>query len=106
MTSVLIALADIGPAMPLEEQLVKAGVDAKWDAQQADGPRGVVLATVVLIDADHLGKRLGQVAEAWRDQPSVPGVVAIGTSAIAREQAPLARVTLLSSSAKRETIFA
>jgi hypothetical protein len=106
MTSVLIALADIGPAMPLEESLVKAGVDAKWDAQQADGPRGVVLATVVLIDADHLGKRLGQVAEAWRGQPSVPGVVAIGTSAIAREQAPLARVTLLSSSAKRETIFA
>jgi hypothetical protein len=106
VTAVLIALADIGPAMPLEEQLIAAGVDAKWDAQQADGPRGHVVATVVLIDADHLGTRLGAVAEAWRAQPSVPGVVAIGTSAVARQEAPRARVTLLSSTARRETIFA
>jgi hypothetical protein len=105
MTAVLIALADIGPAMPLEEQLVAAGVDAKWDAQQADGPRGATTATVVLLDADHLGQRLVEVAERWREQPSVPGVIAIGGSAIAREQAPRARVTLLSSSARRETIF-
>lgn len=105
MTAVLIALADIGPAMPLEEQLVAAGVDAKWDAQQADGPRGTTHATVVLVDADHLGERLVEVAERWREQPSVPGVVAIGGSAIARAQAPRARVTLLSSSARQETIF-
>jgi len=104
MTAVLIALADIGPAMPLEEQLVAAGVDAKWDASQADGPRGAT-ATVVLIDADHLGTRLADVAEQWRAQPSVPGLVAIGVSAVAREQAPRARVTLLSSSARSETIL-
>lgn len=105
MTAVLIALADIGPAMPLEEQLIAAGVDAKWDAAQVDGPRGAVNATVVLLDADHLGKRLPEVAERWREQPSVPGVVAIGVSAVAREQAPLARCTLLSSSARSETVF-
>ncbi len=106
MTAVLIALADIGPAMPLEEQLIAAGVDAKWDAQEADGPRGSTDAKVVLVDADHLGERLQEVVERWRQQASVPGVVAIGGSAIARVQAPLARVTLLSSSARSETIFA
>ena len=106
MTAVLIALADIGPAMPLEEQLIAAGVAAKWDAQQADGPRGPTDAMVVLVDADHLGARLAEVTERWRAQPSVPGVVAIGVSAIARDQAPRARVTLLSSSARTETILA
>jgi hypothetical protein len=106
MTAVLIALADIGPAMPLEESLVAAGVQAQWDPHQADGPKGAVTAKVVLIDADHLGVRLVEVTERWRDHPSVPGVVAIGTSAIAREQAPRARVTLLSSNARRETILA
>ncbi|MBA2540122.1 MAG: hypothetical protein H0V17_10845 [Deltaproteobacteria bacterium] len=106
MTAVLIALADIGPAMPHEEQLIAAGVDAKWDAQLADGPRGSTDAMVVLVDADHLGTRLVEVTERWREQASVPGVIAIGGSAVAREQAPRARVTLLSSSARKETIFA
>jgi len=106
MTSVLIALADIGPAMPLEEALVKAGITAKWDPQQADGPRGAVTAQVVLIDADHLRERLVDVTTAWREHPAVPGVVAIGSSAIARQHAPAARVTLLSSSARVETIVA
>jgi len=105
MAAVLIALADIGLAMPLEEQLNAAGVVATWDAMQADGPRGATDAMVVLVDADHLRERLTEVTARWRDQPSVPGVVAIGGSTIARDQAPRARVTLLSSSARCETIL-
>ena len=54
---------------------------------------------LVVLDADHLGKRLAQVAEAWRDHSSVPGLVALGSSAVAREQAPQARVTLLAPAA-------
>lgn len=104
MTAVLIALADVGPSVQLEEQLVKAGIEAKWDQTQANGPRGGAMPTVVLIDADHLGKRLAQVAEAWRDHPSVPGVIAIGGSTVAREQAPAARVTLVSPTAKLTTL--
>ncbi len=106
MTAVLIALADIGPAMPLEEALVQAGIQATWDPQQVEGPRGATTAQVVLIDADHLGANLHKVTEAWREHPSVPGVVAIGTSEVARAQAPLARVTLLSSRARPDTIVA
>ena len=103
--TVLIAMADIGAAMPLEEQLNAAGVVAKWDAQQVDGPRGATTAMVVLIDADHLGDRLAPVTEQWRAQLSVPGVVAIGSSAVARAQAPRARVTLLAAGARVETIM-
>lgn len=104
MTAVLIALADVGPGVQLEEQLVRAGLDAKWDQAQVDGPSGAAMPTVVLLDADHLGKRLAQVAEAWRDHPSVPGVIAIGSSATARDQAPAARVTLVAPTAKLSTL--
>src|SRR5688500_9503929 len=67
MTAVLIALADVGPAVKLEEQLNKAGVKARWDATQADGPQGGNSAAVVLVDADHLGRKLKVVADLWRD---------------------------------------
>ena len=100
---VLIALADVGSGVQLEEALNQAGFDARWDGAQADGPKGPSQQEVVLLDADHLGKRLGEVAEAWRDHGSVPGVIALGGSAIAREQAPIARVTLLSPNASSAT---
>lgn len=106
MTTVLIALADVGPGVQLEEQLVAAGMKAKWDATQANGPRGGGTPEVVLLDADHLGAQLATVADAWRDHPAVPGVVALGMSATARAQAPVARVTLVAPSAKVPTIVA
>lgn len=104
MIAVLIALADVGPGVQLEEQLNQAGFSARWDATQVDGPRGGGLQQVVLVDADHLGDRLAAVADRWRDAPSVPGVIAIGTSTTARENAPVARVTLIAPTAKLTTI--
>lgn len=100
----LIALADVGPGVQLEEQLNQAGFGARWDAAQVDGPRGGGLQQVVLVDADHLGDRLTTVADQWRDAPSVPGVIALGTSPAARENAPRARVTLIAPTAKVTTI--
>ncbi|HEX5064062.1 MAG TPA: hypothetical protein VFV99_32020, partial [Kofleriaceae bacterium] len=101
---VLIAVADVGAGVQLEEALTQAGFAARWDGNQADGPRGASQQEVVLIDADRLGENLCSVTDAWRDHLSVPGVVALGTSATAREQAPIARVTLLSPSAQTSTI--
>lgn len=101
---VLIALADVGPGVQLEEALNQAGMTAVWDGAQAGGPTGTSMTEVVVLDADHLGKRLAQVADAWRDSPSVPGVIAIGTSQGAREQAPGAKVTLLSPAASIATL--
>ena len=102
----LIALADVGPGLQLEEVLTQAGAQAKWDATQVDGPQGTAAPTVVLADADHLGTRLASVADAWRAHPAVPGVVAIGSSARAREQAPHARLTLLAPTASVATLVA
>jgi hypothetical protein len=106
VSDVLIALADVGPGVQLEEQLTRAGLRARWDAATADGPRGHLAPTVVILDADHLGPRLAAVAEAWRELPSVPGVVAVGSIAQAREHAPAARITLLASTASIATVVA
>lgn len=107
MSVVLVALADVGPGVELEEQLVKAGIPARWDAALAQGPRGGNEAfSVVLLDADHLGKHLGTVAERWRNAASVPGVLAIGMTAAAREHAQAAKLTLVPSSANIATVAA
>ena len=101
---VLVAVADVGSGVQLEEALNHAGFEARWDGGQADGPKGASMQEVVVLDADHLGERLSAVAELWRDHASVPGVVAIGGSAVAREQAPMARVALLSPTASSTTL--
>ncbi|HEY0251808.1 MAG TPA: hypothetical protein VGC41_09785 [Kofleriaceae bacterium] len=103
---VLVTVADVGSGVQLEEQLNRAGFEARWDQAQCDAPRGVSTCEVVLIDADHLQDRLELIVNAWRDQPNVPGVVAIGSSPEAREFAPAARVTLLSPAAKISTLAA
>ena len=103
---VLITVADVGSGVQLEEALNQAGFESRWDGAQADGPRGKSECEVVLLDADHLGSRLAEVANVWRDHPAVPGVVAIGASAIAQNHAPAARLTLVSPAASTATLAA
>lgn len=99
---VLIAVADVASGVQLEEALNRAGFEAKWDGSLVESPGGS--PELVVLDADHLGKRLAQVAEAWRGHLSVPGLIAIGTSPAAREQAPQARVALLAPGASLQTL--
>ena len=106
MTTVLIALADVGLGVQLEEQLVQAGLAATWDAHQVDGPGGGAPADVVIVDADRLGSRLAAVTDAWRGRPSLPGVLAIGSSPAARDHAPRARITLVAPTARLQTLVA
>jgi len=101
---VVIAVADVGSGVQLEEALNGAGFEARWDAAQVDGPSGALRCDVVILDADVLGARLASIADAWRDHASAPGVVAVGNSPAAREHAPAARVTLLSPAAKIQTL--
>nr|HEX4313715.1 hypothetical protein [Kofleriaceae bacterium] len=93
--TVLLALVDVGAGVQFEEALQQAGLPVRWDAKLAGGPSGGASFDVVVLDADHLGTKLGAVADAWREHASVPGLVAIGSSAVARAQAPLARVQLV-----------
>lgn len=103
---VVIAVANVGSGVQLEEALNGASFQAKWDSGLANGPVGTSPYDVVVLDADQLGARLPAIAASWRDQPNVPGVVAVGSSASAREFAPGARVTLLSSTASIPTLTA
>jgi hypothetical protein len=103
--SVLIALADVGLSVQLEDQLVRAGLAATWDAAQVAAP-GASAADVVVVDADQLGARLVEVVAAWRGRAAVPGIVAIGSSRTARDQAPRARVTLIAPGATPATLAA
>jgi len=103
---VLVAVADVGTGVQLEEALNQSGFEARWDGALADGPKGAINPhpEVVVLDADHIGDRLKSVAEKWRDYPSVPGVIAVGQSAVAREHAPIAQVALLSPGASAPTL--
>lgn len=106
----LIALATVGAGLQLEELLRRAGATARWDAALADGPPRDAAsalrdgASVVILDADHLGEQLPSVVAAWRDTPAMPGVLAIGDGEVARAQAPTARVTLLAGKASSPTL--
>lgn len=107
--TILIALSTVGAGLPLEEELRRAGAKVRWDAAAADGPKASAPGErtgVVILDADHLGERLGAVAAAWRSSPSLPGVVAIGDGEAARRYAPAARVTLLAGKASTATLCA
>jgi hypothetical protein len=105
VADVLIALADVGPGVQLEEQLVQSGVAAKWDQTFMSGPRPGPMPKVVLLDADYLGWKLPEVADAWRNHPACPGLVAIGMSPESREQAPVAHTILLAPTAKVTTVM-
>ena len=110
MTSVLIALADVGLSVQLEDQLLRAGLTASWDAAQVDAPGaaapGAAAPDIVLLDADRLGARLAEVAEAWRTRPAVPGVLAIGGARHARDHATRARVALVAPGAAPAVLLA
>lgn len=106
VTSVLIALADVGLCVQLEEQLAHSGLAVRWDASRVDGPIGTDSADVVIVDADRLRGRLAETVDAWRGLPNTPGVLAIGSSPAARDNAPRARITLIAPTARVTTIVA
>lgn len=102
----MLAVANVGSGVQLEETLNQAGFQATWNEALANGPAGPCACDVVILDADHLGKKLPAVADVWRNHPEVPGVVAVGNTPSARDLAPKARVTLLSTTASRPTLVA
>ncbi len=93
--------------MSLENTLTRAGAQARWVPALADGPSAEPHgAAVILLDGDHLGARLPEVAQAWRQTDERPGLVAIGDGEQARVHAPKARITLLAGKASEATLLA
>ena len=100
----LIALADVGAAVQLEESLTTLGYAVHWDATH-DEQSSRIETEVVVVSADELGSQLAEVVDAWRGLPHCPGVIAVGKSE-ARDHALRARVTLLTASATAATLRA
>jgi hypothetical protein len=102
--TILLAIAEVGTAVQLEETLGKVGLATRWDRAAAAGPTGPLGdVAVVIIDADRAGAELPAVVDRWRAHPEAPGLVAIGAPA-AREHANAARITLLAAAATPATL--
>ncbi|MBP9208063.1 MAG: tetratricopeptide repeat protein [Kofleriaceae bacterium] len=96
MIEVLIAIADPGAAIQLEEALTRAGLSSRWDAASATGPKGDLTAIdVVVLEVEEHGPALAALVDTWRDHPTAPGLIAIGAAGRDREHAAAAKVALL-----------
>jgi hypothetical protein len=107
VTSVLLAITDVGIGVQWEEMLQKLGFAVKWDPSMALGPPlagGISPSDVVVVDADALEHQLVKVTEKWRGSEHVPGVIAIGSSGQSQQRAPAARITLVATKASPATV--
>lgn len=105
--SIIIAVPTVGAGMSLENSLARAGAQVRWIPALAEGPGAEPHgAAVILLDGDHLGARLPEIAQAWRQTDERPGLLAIGDGEEARAHAPLARITLLAGKASEATLLA
>jgi hypothetical protein len=97
---VLLALSDLGLGIQLQESLEGRGVPVRLDGAVATGPTaahqgGAELEDVVVLDADFLGTRLLEVADAWRRIDPAPALLALGSTATAAASAAAARCQLV-----------
>ena len=98
---VVLALVDVGLAIPIQEGLERQGYDVHWSAAGAAGPPADLGPTpdVVVVDADGEAATVAAAVAAWRALDPPPGVVALGLTAAATATAARARVALASPSA-------
>ena len=112
MPGVLLALADLGLGIQLQEALEARGVTVRWDPNAASGPttehqrRADDLEEVVVLDADTLGDELAAIADAWRRLDPPPALVALGSTATAASAAAAGHCALVPASADADTFLA
>jgi hypothetical protein len=108
---VLLALADIGLGIQLQEALEGRGVPVRWDPGAALGPAAAHLEAagdledVVIVDADGLGDRLPEVVAAWRTLDPPPALLALGASEAAARTAAQARCQLVAAGDDPERVL-
>ncbi|MBT8496406.1 MAG: hypothetical protein KJO07_25390 [Deltaproteobacteria bacterium] len=88
MSKVLLAIRDVGLAMPLQDALESGGHQVVWKAEAVDGPiEGATSADVIVVSSSDAHDLSSLVAQ-YRQLDPVPAVVAIGSgddAATARE---------------------
>ncbi len=103
VATIILSLADLGTAMPLQELLEQSGHHVTWDAASANGPMGLdTKPDVVILDAEDKG--CVNAAVAWRDHDPPPGVLMVGTGEAAHKQATAARCHFVPNNASGETL--
>lgn len=102
MPSVVLALDDVGLAVPLQELLERAGHRVLWSPPLADGPErlpgGHAVDVVVL--AERAGVAFGRGIERWRAIDPPPGILALVRGAPGEAAARTARVPVVAASAQ------
>lgn len=101
MTRVVLALADVGLGIPLQEALERRGFAVRWLPDAAAGPPASLAdpPDVVALDADGEEEALLAAVEAWRALDPPPGIVGLGLTATAPARALAARIALCSPGA-------
>ncbi|MBE7453040.1 MAG: J domain-containing protein [Kofleriaceae bacterium] len=92
---ILLAFADVGLGIPLQEALEGLGRDTRWDPAATPARVDADPPDVVVLDADGVAGKLVELAAAWRALDPAPGLLAIGMTADAVSAAGAARVTLV-----------
>lgn len=110
MHRVLLALSDLGLGIQLQESLEGRGVPVRWDPNAVMGPTpqhvaGEDLDDIVVLDADLLGNRLLDVADAWRKVDPAPALLALGSTGSGGESAAAARCQLIGAGDDADTFL-
>jgi len=102
VASVVLALDDVGLAVPLQELLEQGGHGVLWSPPLADGPeklpRGQKVDVVVL--AERSGVPFDRGIEKWRAIEPPPGILAVVLGKSGEAAAKKARVPLVASTAQ------
>jgi hypothetical protein len=94
---VLLAFADVGLGVQLQEALEAHRLTVRWDGKAATAPQAA--DDVVILDADEHGANLSAIADTWRAIDPAPGLIAIGQQRDAAANATAARCTFVPTSA-------
>ena len=108
MSSIALALDDVGLAIRLQEVFEGAGYGVKWDAALAAGPKAgqPLKLDAVALSGDADEATLRRAVNAWRDSDPPPAIVVLGSGPAAEQAAQAANATFLHSGANAQAILA
>ena len=99
----LLALSDLGLAMPLQEVLERMGHSVTWDGSRASGPGdGASAVDAIILDAD-MDDLAGGVSS-WRDCDPPPAILVSGPHTAHRDKAAGASALYISSTATQQEL--
>jgi hypothetical protein len=98
LATIILSLADLGAAIPLQEALERCGHAVTWDGASASGPSAATTrADLVILDAE--SDDCIDACAAWRELDPPPGILLVGHTQSGEQNAGSARCPFLKSNA-------